>query len=175
MHMAPELARLRPLSSPPRKRGSRAEQRLSCNIIRQIPPRRVGLLDKHELPSSPPFLDAFLPQFGVRHRGVKFGINEGMDAVLLGKTIDRSGNVFGNTTPQIACYPNIEGAISAVRKNIRAGLHTSFVDPLFPGSLDPRFRGGDGLLPLKALKSCRSRNAGCSRPDQGSPAEPFRW
>src|ERR1700676_1451207 len=84
--------------------GVTKSEQLSQDLVVQVAPCRIGLLDQPELPSSSPFLDALFPQDGLVHRRVKLGIDESMDGISLAETLDTICSVFRDTTAQVAGY-----------------------------------------------------------------------
>jgi hypothetical protein len=136
-----------PLSSPPRKRGSRADRQPSSDLVGQIFPRWIGLFDEHDLPSSSPFLDAFFAQYRIRHGGMELGVGEPMDAIPLRKAVDYISPVCRDAVAQIACYANVDRPVPLAGENVNAGFHSNFILAWVRAFLDPRFRGGDGEWP----------------------------
>jgi hypothetical protein len=72
-----------------------------------------------------------------------------MDIVSLREAIDYIIPVLGITTTQISRHPNVERSISLTGKEVDAGPHAHLILTWFPGSLDPRLRGGDEVAPGK--------------------------
>ena len=125
------------------KAGVRGPKDVSEDLIIQIAPNRVALLDQLEFPGSPPFLDALFAENRVSHGGVKFDIHEPVDAISLGEAIDDVASMFPGATAQVARYPDVERTITATGEDVDAWLHQTIMARL-TGSLDSRLRGSDG-------------------------------
>jgi hypothetical protein len=93
---------------------------LPCKILIKIVPLRLRDLDERELPCPAPFLDLLLAQNHLRHCAKKLGMDQEMNLIFLGETIENAGAVFPNASDQITRDTDIERAVTPARQDINA-------------------------------------------------------
>jgi len=123
---------------------------LQCQIIIEITPLRVVLLDRLQLPGASPLFDPLLPHVRILHGFVKLREHQCADAVIPGKTIDRTRAVLRYAAGKIAGDADIEGAVASARGMYTQGRRSRMLGaPVLcsgPGqALGPRFREDDEM------------------------------
>jgi hypothetical protein len=97
-------------------------QRLpACHAFVEIPPFRIVALDQIKLPDSAPLLELLFPKYGVRHCLVEFRVNQLMDAILRGETLDGTRLVFPDSADDIVGHADVERAVAFAGENVHAG------------------------------------------------------
>src|SRR6516164_8806752 len=126
------------------------------HIVIEVSPVRIGAFDQLDLPRPSPFLDLLFAKDRLGHRFVEFDIDEKMNAVGLGDSVERSGPMVPHPRHDLRRHADIEGAVSLAGENIDAWApHPRFLSSprRKPGSrgnqralatLDPGFRRDDG-------------------------------
>ena len=112
--------RLAPTFVIPAKAGI-ALQRLQNSRI-QVPPSGIALVDQAHLPVALPPLERLLAQDRRFHGRVKLVPDQRMNAIAVGKTLDRIVPVLPDAFDQIAGDADVEDAVLLARQHVDAGL-----------------------------------------------------
>ena len=129
------------LSSSPRKRGPSRLQGQKAQILRQVAPAEIVLLDQFDLPCAEPLLDPLLAQDRLLHRRVLFEPDEPPDPVLAREAGNRAVAVLLDALDQAGGDAGIDRAIAPVGEQIDRGLELALLHR--KSLLGSRFRGND--------------------------------
>ncbi len=157
----------RQLPLDPRFRGSDEKEKIGIicrfpalpqEIVVKVAPLRVLALDQFELPRPPPLLDPLLAQDRVRHGFVKLGIDQFLDMIFSGESMDLAGPMLPNAAREVARYPDVERPILPARQNVYArapidhfGSAAPPGSPLSRGRRRKAYGQPSRVLPKKSL------------------------
>jgi hypothetical protein len=81
--------------------GALFAQRLEPELLRQIAPPWIDLLDQSQFPGAVPFFDTLLADDRVFHRRVLFKPDQHLHVVLAGEAVKGSFSVLGDALEQV--------------------------------------------------------------------------
>lgn len=87
-------------------------------LIVQIVPLDVGLLNEIHLPLPFPFLEAFLPMNGPPHVPETLEMDQLLDAMSLRESVDEPFPVLPDTSYEIVGYTDVKRAVTPARKDV---------------------------------------------------------
>jgi hypothetical protein len=129
-------------SVPHRRCPKMCAARDHCWISSKIAPLRVVALDQFQLPCPAPLFNVLFAQNGVRHRLVKFHMDQKMDAILLGKAVGGARLVRPGSAKNVARHPDVESTVPLAGKNVNARVFHDW-------SVNPRRAGPSYVIPRR--------------------------
>src|SRR5215467_4480830 len=110
----------------PAKAGTQG-QTLIRQLIVEVTPLRIMVLNQFKLPGAPPFLDPLFAEDGIGHGPVKFGKDQPVDSVVLHKAGHCIRPMLPDAANEIVGDAGIKRTVAFARKDIdaRAVLHHS--------------------------------------------------
>ncbi len=126
----------------PRRREpkGRAAQRLESQVLRQVAPARIGLLDQCELPCPVPFLDPLFPDDCRFHRRMPFEPDEQPHPISAREPGQKAMAMPVDAACQGRCHAHIERAVPAGSEQVHGRAEIARHAGLLLGS---RLRGND--------------------------------
>src|SRR5918996_4245264 len=93
----------------------------SADFVEKILPLGIHALDEPKLPGSVPLLELLLAQDGRIHRLVHLVINETMDPIFFGESVDETLPVYANAFEELARDTDVKRAVAAAGEDVNAG------------------------------------------------------
>ena len=157
----------------PGLRPSDVYQVRSNNISIQVTPRRIGLLDKIELPFALPALDRLLARNGRFHCLAHLEPDQRMNAIFFREPFHKIALVLPDALNRIGRHADVKSAVSTAGEDVDAGLfHRRRV-------LDSGVRRNDephpvipGLTRNPAVAPSKRLDSGLRRKDEPHPVIP---
>src|SRR6202022_4292005 len=87
---------------------------LPIQLLVEVFPLRVGLVDQRKLPHARPMLQVLLALQSVAYVIVWFVVHKAFQTVALAEAVDNAFAMFPNAAREVARHPNVECAIAFV-------------------------------------------------------------
>src|SRR5262245_49808869 len=93
------------------------------NIVPEITPRGVHLLDELQLPSPIPVLDLTFAHQGRLARFMLLVPNPRLDPILAAKSGDSSGSMLPDSPNEIVCHSRVQCSVPPARQDVNVETH----------------------------------------------------